>query len=268
MSLILKHQEVLQHLGLARNEAKIYETLLRDGELTISLIARRSQVNRRNVYDSLQRLSERGLVFEILEKAEKYYHAVDPHKLNDILGEKQEILNKSMPNLEKLHRNLTPHQEQYVYRGIEGWKNYMRDILRVGEDFYCLGGKGAWMDKRLDAFYPKFINELRRKKITCYHLFDHEVQKNNHPILKEVGTEYKILPPQYSTNSSIGCFGSYLILASNIQLGRVESTEFTFTVLVNSHMADSFRTWFRLIWESSWEDGKRKKKGDAHNHST
>lgn len=55
--------ETLQQLGLAKNEARIYQTLLQRGEMAVGEIANKSGVHRRNVYDSLNRLVEKGLVF-------------------------------------------------------------------------------------------------------------------------------------------------------------------------------------------------------------
>ena len=61
----MDHQELLQSLGLSKNEAKIYETLLRQGEVGVGVISE-NPAHRRNVYDSLNRLMEKGLVFEIV----------------------------------------------------------------------------------------------------------------------------------------------------------------------------------------------------------
>ena len=57
--------EVLENLGLSKNEARIYETLLKEGESPVGFLAVKSGVHRRNVYDTLNRLIEKGLAFEI-----------------------------------------------------------------------------------------------------------------------------------------------------------------------------------------------------------
>lgn len=242
------YSEIFEQIGLAKNEARIYETLLREGECSVAKIATKSKVHRRNVYDSLKRLLEKGLAFEILQKNENHYQAVDPDKLMEFVHEKERALENVLPELRSLFRS-TPHaQEVFIYRGIEGWKNYMRDILRIGEDFYCIGAKGAWMDTRLKNFFPQFIQEAKRKKINYYHLFDHEVKESDHPILKHVGKNYKILPPGYSAPAAIDFFGNYVNIISNIKVGTMDE-DFSFTVIINSHIADAFRTWFRFMWD-------------------
>ena len=240
--------DTLQQLGLSKNEAQIYETLLRAGELSASNIAVRAKVHRRNVYDAIQRLLEKGLVFEILQKRESRFQAVEPRKLMELVQEKEALVQNALPGLEKLFSATHHEQAVYVYRGIEGWKNYMRDIIRVGEPFYCIGGKGAWMDKPVMNFFPQFIRDAERNKIEYHHLFDYEVKELTHDIVKHVGKNFKFLPKGYSAPASIYFFGDRVNLISNIHLGGVEE-DLTFTVVVNQQVADAFRIWFRFMWD-------------------
>src|SRR3989344_6523543 len=131
--------DALQELGLAKNEARIYETLLREGECGVSTISTKSEVNRRNVYDSINRLIEKGLVFEVRTALENRYHAVEPAKLTELIEEKQRALSTVLPEMGKLYYGTPRKEEVFVYRGIEGWKNYLRDMLRIGEDNYTIG---------------------------------------------------------------------------------------------------------------------------------
>jgi predicted DNA-binding transcriptional regulator len=242
-------ENVLQSIGLSKNESEIYLALLKYGELSVSDIATRSGVNRRNAYDCMSRLLEKGLVFEIINSRDSRYRAVEPQKLTEILREKQLSLESIMPRLTGLYR-ATPLDKGSVmiYQGLEGWKNYMRDIVRVGQPFYCIGGKGAWMDKRIMNFFPHFLQEAKSKKIEFRHLFDHEVGEMAHPILKEVGRNYKVLPKGYSAPSSVDFFGDRVYLCSTLYLGGVENDSL-FTVIVNPVIAESFRTWFQFMWD-------------------
>jgi sugar-specific transcriptional regulator TrmB len=242
--------EVFQQLGLAKNEARIYQTLLKESELAVGELANKSGVHRRNVYDSLNRLVEKGLVFEILQKNEQHYKAVEPNKLFEILEEKQQSLAAIMPDLERLYQSVPHEDETYVYRGIEGWKNYMRDVLRVGEDLYTIGGKGAWTDERLKGFLAQFLKEIERKEITIRTLFDHEVKESDHKIVGLLGKQYRFLGPEYSTPAAVDIFGNHVAILSGIGLGRI-ADDTSFTMIVNKEIADAFRTWFKLLWSAS-----------------
>ena len=59
------YQEILEGLGLSPNEAKIYETLVERGESSVSEISVAAKIHRRNTYDAIQRLINKGLCFQI-----------------------------------------------------------------------------------------------------------------------------------------------------------------------------------------------------------
>lgn len=243
------YTEALKSIGLTQNEALIYQSLIRFGELSVSGIAAKARVNRRNVYDSIQRLLEKGLVFEILEARESRYQAVDPGKLRELIQEKEQRLLAILPALDAMHQQNQAQESVYIYRGVEGWKNYMRDIVRMGEDVYVIGGKGSWLDPRLAEFTPQFARELERKKIKINHLFDHEVKASQHEIISKVAKNYRFFPQGYSTASCVDIFGDRVNIGSPIFLGGIE-TDLTITVIVNQPVANAFRTWFRFMWDS------------------
>src|SRR3989344_6754117 len=154
--------DTLEKLGLPTNEAKIYETLVRFGQMPAGQIATKAKINRRNVYDALGRLTEKGLVFEIVQKHDSVYRAVDPKKLSETIREKDLALQAIMPDLEKLYGKSETSNVVFEYKGIEGWKNYMQDILRVKEDVFTLGARGAWIDPRVKGYFDEAIKEAER----------------------------------------------------------------------------------------------------------
>jgi len=246
----IMYSDILAKLDLAQNEAKIYETLLREGESPVGMIAVKSKINRRNVYDSLNRLIEKGLVFEILQKGENRYKPVDPRKLTELLKEKEAALAAIMPDLLKMYGG-KPHEEDvYIYRGVEGWKNFMRDILRLGEDVYVIGGKGVWADARLDTFRAQFLRDAAKAGIKIKVLYDHEIKEKQHKVLDFLKDDHRFLAKQFSTSSAVTVFGNQVVVQSNLKVGEINENT-TCTVMVNQSIADTFRTWFQMMWQAS-----------------
>lgn len=255
------YQETLQLLGLSPNEAKIYETLVERGESSIGEIAVAAKVHRRNVYDSIQRLVEKGLSFEIFSSGENRYSAVDPGKLSELIAEKQQKLQLILPELQKKFRQQTSKEEAYIYRGFEGQKNIWRDILRLGKDSYYIGAKGGWFDPRLDKIAREaFFKEANRKKIKFIQLFDYEVktQMPNFPHYFPGELKYRFLPKEYSTNSGIGMFGDYVVTYTGMTIGGI-SEDTVFFIIHSKDLTESYRTWFWYMWEQSEEPKKNKK---------
>ena len=246
------YQETLQLLGLSPNEAKIYETLVEKGESSVGDISVDAKVHRRNVYDSIQRLIEKGLCFEVFSKGENHYNAVDPGKLSELIAEKQEKLNLILPSLQKKFHAGSSTEEVYIYKGLEGQKNIFRDMLRVGKDSYFIGAKGGWFDPRLEQARNAFFKEANRKGLKFIQLFEHEVKTTmpNFPKHFPGKLEYRFLPKEFATNSAIHVFGDYVVTYSGLPIGKINE-DTVFFVLHSKQLAESYRTWFRYMWQQS-----------------
>jgi sugar-specific transcriptional regulator TrmB len=97
--------EILQEAGLSPNESRVYEALLSLGESSVQIISVKAGVHRRNVYDSLAKLIEKGLVSEIFARGEKRFQPVHPRRLLELVQQKEERLTKILPALEnRFHR--------------------------------------------------------------------------------------------------------------------------------------------------------------------
>lgn len=241
------YTELFQDLGLAQNEARIYETLLREGESPVGRIATESKVHRRNVYDSLNRLIEKGLVFEIIQHRENHYKAVDPNKLSDVLQEKQQQLNKVLPSLVTLYESKPHNEDVYIYRGTEGWKNYMQDILRIGKDRYCFGAKAAINHDRLHGYFDHFLDEIQKRPFKFYNLYDHTIKGTKYE--GHISSDYRFLPKKYNTTCTVTILEDRVFFFSGVGFGEVNE-DFAITVIVNPEIAHAYKIWFQFMWDS------------------
>ncbi|HLC70210.1 MAG TPA: helix-turn-helix domain-containing protein [Patescibacteria group bacterium] len=241
--------EALTDIGLSLNEAKIYETLLILGEATVNEISTHSKIHRRNIYDTINRLTEKGLVFQVIGHGDSIYKPVEPNKLMELVQERQKKLEKVLPDLISEYNNKPQLEAVYFYKGIEGFKNYLRDLLISKEDAYFIGAKGAWFDPQLKTFLENFLTQAKKEGITYKHLFDHEVKEKLPEVLKSVGKPYKFLPKDYSTPSMIDIFGDRVVSFTGAGLGKI-SEDISIFVIISRPMATSYKTWFQFMWDS------------------
>jgi sugar-specific transcriptional regulator TrmB len=241
--------ETFEEIGLSPNEAKIYETLLSTKEIGVAEISLKAKVHRRNVYDALNRLVEKGLVFRIFQKGEHQFRAVTPDKLSEVLEAKQHQLSKILPNLHKMYATEPLQEAAFIYKGLEGYKNYRRDLVRVAEDTYFLGAKAVWMDPNLDRSYvADFKNALKSKNKKLYTLYDYRVKEKMPRALKEGGGDYKILPKKYAAPGVTDVFGDYVVTFAGVDVGKF-GEDGTIFVMKNKQLAETYRTWFKMIWD-------------------
>ena len=245
-------QETLQLIGLSLNESKVYEALLHLGEANVNSISLKSRIHRRNVYDSLNKLVEKGLASEAFVKGEKSFKAADPSRLLYLLKEKESAISRTLPAMEKIFRAVEPESSAFVFRGIEGFKNYLQLILSERQTVYFIGAKAFWLDPRLRNYLPHFERERNKIGIKFMHLFDHEVKDQSPEILKLVGRPFRFLPPQYSSSTAIDIFGDYVVTFVGVQPGNLSEEPLQF-VLKSKLLAEGYRTFFRFIWDHCGE---------------
>lgn len=218
------YHDLFQRLGLSKNEARIYEILLREGASSVGDIATKSSVHRRNVYDALGRLAERGLIFEMLESRENQYQAAPPEKLQELLAEKERELAAIMPALQGFYEAVPHHDEVYVVKGKEGWKTVLRDILRAGKDVYTIGPNERFFDAESPHLQGQFEREAKKKGMAFY---------------------YVALPAKLHAPGAIDVFADRVVIIKSATSSIDDQT--TFSVIVNQQAADIMRALFALL---------------------
>ena len=249
------HEEILMEIGLSLNEARIYEKLVELGEASVNTLSVKTKINRSNVYDAMERLCEKGLSTEMFFKSQKYYKAVHPRRLLEILKEKEEKIGSFMQDLIKKFESHRQEEEAYFYRGIEAYKNYMFDILKEKKPYYCIGAKGMWFDTRLKYFRLKFDRERKKSKIEYNHIFDEGMPKViNDPLKFERGT-YKFLPKKYCSKLTIEFFGDYTIIYTGEEFGKLKE-EPTVFVIKSKDVTEGFKKIYKFMWDNLEEPRK------------
>lgn len=240
--------KILEDLGLSPNEAKIYETLLSAGAISINTLAVESNVHRRNVYDSIDKLIKKGLATEEFVSGSRFVRAINPSRLLDIVREKEAKVNSLLPEMQELFSKKQRKEEAVVYKGIEGFKNYLSDILEVNKPVYFIGAKAFWLDERLKYFFPKFDKQRISQGIHFRHIYDWEVRAMAPEILRLRMNEYKFFPKEYSSSVAIDIFGDHVVTFYGVSAGHLPPEPVQFTV-VSEKLAEGYRKYFDFMWE-------------------
>ena len=137
----------LQHFGLSRQEALVYQNLLLYGKRTGYEIAKETGISRSNVYGALSVLAEKGAAYVLEESAKKYI----PVKLEEFCGnwirklkEEEQWMRENLPDIKEA-------EEGYIT--IEGDAN-IRDKL------HNLECGGACLYFRYGGAYPRICRRF------------------------------------------------------------------------------------------------------------
>jgi len=255
--IVCMHESVLEEIGLSPNEAKIYETLIKTGTASLNKLAVRSDVHRRNVYDCVDKLFKKGLVTEEFVSGTRLVRAINPSRLLDIVREKEAKVAAILPELQERFQGKVVEEEAVIYRGIEGFKNYLKDILEVNKTVHFIGAKGFWLDERLKYFFPSFDNQRLEQGIHFKHIYDWEVKTLTPEILNLRMNEYKFFSREYSSSVSIEIFGDRVVTFYGVGPGHLTEDPAQFSVK-SQKIADGYKKYFDFMWKKLGKSVKKK----------
>jgi len=239
-------------MGLSPGEVRVYEALLATGPSSTNKIHEKTGIERRNIYDILNKLIDRGLVTYIEENKKRTFHLASPEKLVDYLEEKESDLEQikselkqELPAMREVFQQTKPSLSAEVYRGAEGIKTIWQDMLNhkeVKEIFWF--GSGGYVPRKLPTFWHHWNKKRLQRKIESYHLYRTEMKGQ---IPEEVG-KVKCLPKEFSGAPTVICvYGNRVV---NFLFGE---DLFAF-VIESKELADNYRAYHHYLWENVASD--------------
>lgn len=239
----------LESVGLPGNEIKVYLALLDLGSALAGEITKRSGVNRTNVYDALDRLTERGLVSYVIQANRKYFETAKPDRLVKYLEEKeQDIKNKKemvaslLPELEKRRTLSREPQEATVYKGRQGLKSVAEEVLNTKKPLLVFGAEGKFFE--LFTHYAEQWHMRRGKlKIPLKIIFNERLRK-----VKSQGhfprAKIRFNAQIYETPATTWLFGDKVAIV-------VWSEQPIVTLIRSKEVASSYQQFFKILWRNS-----------------
>jgi len=131
---------ILEKLGLEQQEVKTYLALLDLGEATATKLAERTGLGRVHMYQIVNRLIEKGIASYIIKNNVKYFSASDPEALLKDIQQKEQDLQKIIPELKARQNRFIHETKVEIFRGREGINTILKMVVRDQKQYYILGG--------------------------------------------------------------------------------------------------------------------------------
>lgn len=229
--------ETLEELGLTRNEALIYLALLELGLAQVSKIAGRTNLNRANMYNTINGLIKKGLVSYVIKNNIKYFMAAKPIRLIEILKEKEEKLRDILPELETIEK-IPKKIKVEIYEGKEGVKAFFSDMSKTKKEVVGFGITGIAYDV-LEFYAPKVLKQMAKNTKARYVCIKEARKKE---ITKLPNTKFKYLPEEYSN------FATTVIYNNNVCI-LVLKDKLRVVMIEDKQIAEGYRKYFELMWK-------------------
>ncbi|HBL39658.1 TPA: hypothetical protein DDZ10_03240 [Candidatus Uhrbacteria bacterium] len=128
--------QTLEYLGVGKNEADLYSTLLRYPASTVQELQTKTPFPRTMLYYVLNNLIAQGLVSSTKSSTKTTYAAESPDRLYDLLAKREEefaaqakTLRELVPTLKQKHRLAGKRPDVRIFEGMDAYKKALEEIL-------------------------------------------------------------------------------------------------------------------------------------------
>lgn len=246
------NMEILERIGLTKNEIKVYLALLKKGESTSSPLIKETGVNSSKVYESLERLQRKGLVSYVKKSNKKYFHAADPKHLVDYIDEKKKNLDEEkeeikiiIPSLESLKlKSGDEKQEATIYQGQKGYRTLLEGMIsELGKNGKYVAFASGMLKEALGDYWFIFQKKKEKVGINGVCLWDQKVRSQKDYLKEYYGKGRFLVEGGYQSPVDMWIYNDKVILASY-------TSKPIFAVLIRSKgLADAYRDLFGDLWK-------------------
>ena len=245
--------ENLKELGLSQGEIKVYSAILDLGISNLNKIQEKTGIERRNIYDILNKLIKKGLVSYTTEKGKKTYQCTHPNKILEEIKKKENSLTKlkkKIPQIKDLYNISRPDIKAEIYRGNEAIKSLLDEILEYKESFW-MGGNSFENYKNVSENLIIWFNHWMKRRIKEEHMMYDLVSygtwlKGLEPHKKEIHKKsyykYNQLPEDMYIPMVIILFGNKVVQI------LWDKQPFAF-VLDSRKIKESYKKYFNYFWK-------------------
>ena len=230
----------LRGLGLSEGEIKVYLALLKLGSSPVSKVKEETRLHRTTIYDFVEKLLNKGLINYVVKANVKYYNAAHPNKLREFLREKQDHLEQVLPDLDKLAKFQQEEVKVEVYKGKEGLKTAMLEVIRTKSETIGIGIDDSLWKRELPVFIEQYQRLMEENGVTERIL----TRANADYYFHTDSTQYKFIPEHFFSPLSTLVFGNKVEIV-------IWEPSLTTIIVESKKLADSYRKHFDGLWNQA-----------------
>jgi sugar-specific transcriptional regulator TrmB len=248
------HTSILKQLGLNDTEIKVYVALLELGTTSAGELLKTIELHRGLLYDTLDRLIEKGIASYVIKNNRKYFEATPPESLLDFAEQKvmeatqikHEVLD-IIPALNAMRKISSEDQDVTLFKGTKGIKSVLDRMLEAKE-VHTMGGisQPEGMHHNLQIILQNYHAKRLAKKIKTNFIFS----KSGIVRAKEVASmkyiKVRILENELESSTGISLFKDQVVIV-------LWSSNPIAILIKSKSIHDSYLNHFNYLWKQGKE---------------
>ncbi|MEE9525355.1 MAG: helix-turn-helix domain-containing protein [Candidatus Woesearchaeota archaeon] len=238
-------QPILEKLGLTKNEIIIYLALLELGTTTTGPLTKKAGLHTSRVYESLNKLIEKGLVSFAIKSNIKQFSAADPNTLLNILEQEKREVEEIIPRLKAIEKEHLPDEKATTYEGYKGVKNVYDNVvatLKKGDEILVFGARGQDESFMAKTYFKQYTKRRIAKGIKMRMIFNADAKETGSFYSKLPLTQVKYMPKDMKTPAAVD------IYSDNVGILVLKKLPMVF-LITSKEVADSYRAFFEMLWK-------------------
>lgn len=248
----MQYNKVLEQLGFAQSEIKVYTALLELDAGIVKDIAKRSGINRTSCYDVLENLTKRGLVSKFRKKSKIYFTAGDPRRLLNYMDREKEEFDKKISQQKEQIKEVLPELLSLInprstkprvtfYEGEKGMREAYEDTLTAKSGILAYANV-ATMHEGLPRFFPEYYSRragagINIKAIMPDNQLSRDRARNDNQELRE---SIILKDKNHTFTPEVNIYNDKVLIASWKEKMAV--------IIESKELADLQRLIFKLLW--------------------
>ncbi len=240
-------EKIFRDLGFSEREIKVYLSLLELGSTTVGPIAAKTRLQHSKVYQTLEKLIDKGLVSFIIKSKTKYFQAHDPKQILNILKEKEKRFSEILPKLKEKQGHSKEKQIATVYEGYKAIKAMFDLILEELNNksyYYVFAFKDDYLTSKIASIFLRNIHmQLSDKKVDDRLIANISIKKE----FKKNYSDIKAIKYKFTNiNLPLG-----LMIINDRVINWIWGERPTAVEIVSKQIAQQYKKFFLEIWKIS-----------------
>lgn len=235
-------KETLRSIGFDDKETDIYLALLKADKATVSELLKHTQIERRTIYDVLERLIQKGRVSYFEENNTRVYMAVSPEVILEDLKQKQNDFQAILPKLTSLQ--VSPHSAKVeILKGTKGLRSIFLEVINGNFDHVSFGYLSPLIyEERYARLVKQFLTIGEKKGLR-----EKVIYTTGDPITKIKTGEYR------SLNKEV-VFPSPTLVYENVVTQYIYTDPITIIKITSKEVAETNMKYFKYFWKLAKKD--------------
>jgi len=245
-----RHESVsalLQQLGFSDHDSQVYLSVLQRGHPTTGHIVKDTGLHREQIYRSLSRLADQGVVVADGDQDKNRYKALDPKILVDLTDAKKKLAVTAEQALRQLFTGQS--QSISVREGKDAMRFVADDILQTVQkdgEYLVLGGAWREFSHLAKEYLPHYHRQLQKRgiggRILSYQ--GHDAQDE-----KTMGWHIQVRV----LNEPSQNIASTVIYGDKVVIEILDPENIAAIVIQNKKVAEHYRQTFETLWKLAHE---------------